>query len=816
MNNPDSNFLSPLRTQPQKKQRGGSTPRSISSRTRESGASQSQSQPQPQAQAQSQSLSVDREVPVPLPTATSVDPMTEGAGDAIARRRAELRRLQAQRESRALKRPDAVTPSMALQSVTLSQGANGTGNAPPTATSNTTANVKVGPPPPTPTIPKPGEHVARHHSDLFPTVQKSPGTNKAAVPPLARPVPSIPPVHLTETGNGTISSQPSTSMSTSTKPPKAPSSGSAPPPPPVNRKLEFARAKSAPPARPPPPPPKGLQMSQQAKEAPPTTTTSSVPANKDRRPPPVMPATLLLDPGPTPTTRNQDGSSTIQQPSAPPSIAVGGPVPVASTPHKLEESKPPIPETKTPAPVQTPLILPPTTTRRDRIKSIRDGLADTNATDPTSSKESMVRLHSETAARLEQSLKETMEERKKALERIVELEKALDEAKEETMRAKQTVLPTTPQPKSLQKMLLISETEGEQAALQWARAQVVGVPPLSNESLVASPGRRLLDVSHSSFATRAVAPQPKLLTDDLQEPKNMVLLERQLITHFREAANCVPFQFDSPLATFIVRRPYGIETEPELFASCSLMDHPQYSRKAHVSTISTLEVAAIVKANQSQFNLSDQTNIRYQVNDEWKAVANIEQLDRPLGTLTYIDNEGMERDYSLDQLLEEAQLVREQYCRTITSTALGFKNRPIPEPTLVEEPVIEKPTTSSIAVDTSDIPFPPATIDVPKKEEEKTAPATKTSPVPEESAASTGDLFAIFIGMLVSNLVRFVTYLLIGLPLAIVRTTVVSAMTIAILSVAYLYLLQEYHNGHSISLLDTTGYHSNNFNLNIL
>jgi hypothetical protein len=297
----------------------------------------------------------------------------------------------------------------------------------------------------------------------------------------------------------------------------------------------------------------------------------------------------------------------------------------------------------------------------------------------------------------------------------------------------------------------------------------------------------------------------------------MVLLERQLITHFREAANCVPYQFESPLATFFVRRPYGIETEPELFQSCSLTDHAQYSRKAHVSTISTLEVAAIVKANQSLFNLSDQTNIRYQANDEWKSVANIEQLDRSLGALTYIDNEGMERDYSLDQLVEEAQLVREQYCRTITSTALGFKNRPVPEPTTVEVPVVvEKPSTSSIAVDTSDIPSPPATIDVPKKEEDKEKPA-KTNPVPEESAgASTGDVFAIFIGMIVSNLVGFVTYLLIGLPLAIVRTTVVSAAVIAILSIAYLYLLQEYHNGHSISLLDTTGYHSNNFNLNIL
>jgi hypothetical protein len=39
----------------------------------------------------------------------------------------------------------------------------------------------------------------------------------------------------------------------------------------------------------------------------------------------------------------------------------------------------------------------------------------------------------------------------------------------------------------------------------------------------------------------------------------------------------------------------------------------------------------------------------------------------------------------------------------------------------------------------------------------------KTTPVPEESArASTGDVFAMFIGMIMSNLVGFVAYLLHG------------------------------------------------------
>ena len=89
-------------------------------------------------------------------------------------------------------------------------------------------------------------------------------------------------------------------------------------------------------------------------------------------------------------------------------------------PFKLEDSKPPIMETKTPAPIQTPAILPPFTLCRDRIKSFREGVEDTNidSTTSTSAKEAMARVHSETAARLEQSLKETMEDRKKALTTI--------------------------------------------------------------------------------------------------------------------------------------------------------------------------------------------------------------------------------------------------------------------------------------------------------------------------------------------------------------------------------------------------------------
>jgi hypothetical protein len=555
------------------------------------------------------------------------------------------------------------------------------------------------------------------------------------------------------------------------------------------------------------------------------------------------------------------------------------------------------------------MVPPSTTSRRDRIKNLRDGLADNNHNDddnnndhnagmipPSSSRDSsqmsMLSVASQTAARLEQSLKETLQDKRKALEQVAQLEEQLLQAREQqaasqaaaeaaaatvahttTTKSSSSSNPSTPQPKSLQKMLQISDEQGEQAALQWARSQVVGVPPLSMESIgsggagsgagmrmmmSASPGPRLMDDRRRgppTAASRTMAPQPKLLAGTTsEEAPNMVAVERQLIPHFREAATCIPYEYDSPLATFFIRRPYGMTTpattteneneNENVFDKCSVVEQSLYARKAHVSTTTTLEVAAILKANQSLLCLWDASMVRYQESsntEDWKTV-NLDALDRPLGMMTYIDNEGVERDYSLDQVVEEAFLVREQYCRTLTSTALGFKDRPVVEKIVhvlattttaagagggegekaaAAAAVVD---TSDMAVDTSDIPYPPAEINVPKKKEDQatatTATATtvtKKEQAPEEPASgASGDVLAIFLGMIFKNIFALIWWLLIGLPLAILKTTLVGVVVMTILSMVYLYLLDEHHNGHSISFLATTSYHQNAAGLGIM
>merc|ERR1712238_594934 len=170
--------------------------------------------------------------------------------------------------------------------------------------------------------------------------------------------------------------------------------------------------------------------------------------------------------------------------------------------------------------------------------------------------------------------------------------------------------------------------------------------------------------------------------------------ESRLIHQFREAAKYVPYEFSSDIATFTVRRPYGMDlqqspqSQHELFEFVKPPKEPldAYSRRAHVSLKSSIDVVAIIKADNTPFLLFDTAGVRYKTTttNEWIHIPNVDDettanaLDRHhllVGNITYLDEYGMECQYSLDEILEEALLVREQYCGTLASTALGLDGR---------------------------------------------------------------------------------------------------------------------------------------------
>lgn len=59
--------------------------------------------------------------------------------------------------------------------------------------------------------------------------------------------------------------------------------------------------------------------------------------------------------------------------------------------------------------------------------------------------------------------------------------------------------------------------------------------------------------------------------------------------------------------------------------------------------------------------------MRYKRSGTWVDVPDVGMMDNPLG---YVNNENSNIEYSLDEILEEAMFVREQYCSTIMSAAL--------------------------------------------------------------------------------------------------------------------------------------------------
>ena len=452
-------------------------------------------------------------------------------------------------------------------------------------------------------------------------------------------------------------------------------------------------------------------------------------------------------------------------------------------------------------------------------------------------------LVSETARRLEEALKKTEVEKRRALDLVTKLEEELRDAKVQ----QQTQL--APTNADLQTFLHMVDEQGEKQALQWARELVVagGTPATTNKqqqqhqqhqigflsplgAVPASPAAAALRTPEPyPRKPRMATPHPKrsattetnMGTQEDEMPTNMVEVERKYHDYFIEAAHCIPFEYTTELATYYVRRPYGLPPEPaDLFGMCSLTNNEKYGRRAHVSGLSSIEVAATVTADQSLVLLSGTSLVRiYQTQlQEWKDYNLEDDQRRSLGHVSYIDENATEQEYSLDEVVEGALLTREHYCATMISTAIGFKDRPpiiqereviveVPTTTQVEPPsqpvVAKKPEIREICVGTEDLLFlPPATDKGEKADASKIAPEKSVEVHPETSGSS--DVVTVFLGWLISSVLSLLWTIFIGLPLAIVRTTLVMTVSIALVSLIWMYAANDngaYHMGATTTSL---------------
>jgi hypothetical protein len=435
-----------------------------------------------------------------------------------------------------------------------------------------------------------------------------------------------------------------------------------------------------------------------------------------------------------------------------------------------------------------------------------------------------------TTQRLEETLEKMDREKTAALVKVKELQDQILQLQQQT---KDSVLPppgTSPN-LDLEYLFTLSETDGPVAALDWARHQAEELKknppstPAKQHSMVDFANSPMLGLDtpiRRRISTRTSTPHPKLQgTDSVpSKPSDMVQLEKQLIDRFREAAQCVPFEYSSTLATYVVRRPYGMITAPELFSYCSPTPDQDYARRAHVSTLSALEVAVNIHPDKSVLLLFGVAGVRYKItarqDDDFTTIENVDDMvDRSiLGQISYIDEQASELEYSLDEILEEALLVREQYASTMISTALGLDKRPLV--VLPAEsgppPLIPKAPSRDVGVETDEQGI---TADVPNTIDTSGdhAAATKATPPPLEDAhPGSSDVLTMFFSWIITSILGLIYYVFIGLPLKIVQTVFIMTIAYAICNMMYFYMAQDYNewiiqsSGGSVTMSDLVNY----------
>jgi len=158
------------------------------------------------------------------------------------------------------------------------------------------------------------------------------------------------------------------------------------------------------------------------------------------------------------------------------------------------------------------------------------------------------------------------------------------------------------------------------------------------------------------------------------------------------AAKSIPNEYGTQLASYLVRRPYIDLQGDAIYSYAHLTAKHDYLQNGTAFDPNSLEILAYIEADGSVFTLTNRCNARHgkqssssssssssgktKTEDDlvdWAIFDNVEEMDRALGKVTYIDVEGNEREYWLDSIYEEALTTRESYCMSMISAAFALK-----------------------------------------------------------------------------------------------------------------------------------------------
>ena len=308
------------------------------------------------------------------------------------------------------------------------------------------------------------------------------------------------------------------------------------------------------------------------------------------------------------------------------------------------------------------------------------------------------------------------DEEKSNVDRSAMLRVPTNNIKEERKQKASTIPPTLQSPhhsnaiemgkasqlKVLQRILQMVGEQGQDHTLKWIQEQV----DRGGSGLLALPKELSLVTKQEETNTKATPYQP------MPHPKrkffstNAVELERRFIQYFRQAAEVVPHEYTTLTATLLVRRPYGLDNQKlEEIRGLPCSNNADYGRRAHISNPTTLEVTVLVDPDVPILflGIGGIVNYRTSPGSKFQPAKVTRENFKVLEACCYYsyrkDTQGAYQKYALDELLQHAFWVRDNFCSTMTSTALGLQAQKSKEAVVPD-------IKHDMAVDTSDLTRP--------------------------------------------------------------------------------------------------------------
>ena len=133
-----------------------------------------------------------------------------------------------------------------------------------------------------------------------------------------------------------------------------------------------------------------------------------------------------------------------------------------------------------------------------------------------------------------------------------------------------------------------------------------------------------------------------------------------------EALNTVSLDYTSDLASFTIRSPYKPSTSIT-HQTTTISSIDQYIQKATVLHPNTIELYIQVTSDSTSKFILHSHDTLYNISTKSNEV-------HPLGTVLYITSMGIEEEYNLQDIYNDAVIIRENYCTNILTAAFALQN----------------------------------------------------------------------------------------------------------------------------------------------